>query len=188
MNFTANLPAIRVLVKNDFLMKGNNGYQYGYLVAVTSIPSRPLLFTVHLDSGALYSRLPINALLCPRFDEADDPTYPTSPYSLESLQPYSALEGSIQVITYDFLKDSDAIANIDGLDVAGRYLFTIDVMGPGLSEDPEQFKTFNVIALSNNQLAALPNNMLYFPNGFSADDNGWPTDIRRNTRYWQGPK
>lgn len=183
--FTDNLPTIRIQVKNSFLMPDAKGYQRGYLVAVTNVPSRPLLFTVHLDSGALYSRLPIDALVCDRFNPN---LLPLFPFSLTELQPYSCLEGSIQVISYNFLKDSDAVARIAGKDVKGRYLFTVDVLGEGLSEDPEQFKTFNIINLENNQLAALPNNMVYFPNGFSADDKGWPKDIRRNKIYHEGPK
>ena len=51
-----------------------------------------------------------------------------------------------------------------------NYLFTINYQGDGIAEDPEQYKTHNIVVLNNGQLAAVPNNIM------KAKDNWFSTD------------
>lgn len=186
--FVQNTPAIKVQVNNKFLNEElKSGYTEGYLISVTSIYGRPLFFTVHLETGALFSRLPITALFCDRFH-----TLRTKPfqYDLGWLQPYSCLEGDINVIEYAHLKNCQVVGKFGyGSEKEGFYLFTVEVIGKGLTEDPEQHKSHNIIVIEDGQLAALPNNKLLFPDQFfteiDSNDRGdkiWPK-YKRNKKY-----
>jgi hypothetical protein len=142
------------------------------------------MFTVHLESGAVWSRLPICAFKCDRYGITTKPDEKIHP---KDLQPYSCLDGDIQVISHQYLKDYKVLAKIGSSNLQGRYLFTVDYMGMGLSEDPEQFKTHNVIVLDNGSLAALPNNMLKFQDEHFTTNNGlvFP-QYKRSTTYYYG--
>jgi len=176
--FVTNLPALKVLV-SKFYLNGTMGHEPGYLVAAHCRNNRPILFTVHLESGALFSGLPIEALYSSRFSEAS----PKAVYDTMQLQPFSCLAGPVQCITYDHMKGCGGMFKIDGKDMAGHYLFTIDYAGDGLAEDPEQYKTHNIIELVNGHLAALPNNHCLFLDKFFTEDRGWPK-YYRNSSYW----
>lgn len=185
MSFTVDIPSLLVKVDKEFLgirpELGEDKCENAYLIAVTSIFGRPMFFTVHLESGALFSRLPITAIKCDRFNEIDYRSH----LSIEKLQPYSCLNGEIQYISYKHLKDYQVSARIGRRYFCGNYLFTIDYSGKGLTEDPEQFKTHNVVVLSNGSLAALPNNYLLFKDGYFT--KGECPKYRRMIDYWTGP-
>lgn len=180
MQFIQNTPQIKVLVDNSFLNKDKpEGFTEGYLVAVVGIGSRPLLFNVHLRSGGLYNRLPINALYCDRFDKVTV----KFPMDLALSQPFSCLNGSINVIEYDHLKNYQVDCKIGESLKRGHYLFTVDVMGGGLAEDPEQYKAHNVIVLQTGNLVALPNNKILWEDEYFTDANGqWPR-YRPQSKY-----
>ena len=187
--FTVNIPALKVFVRDSLLTANpeNKKLTEGYLIAVTSIPYRPLLFTVHLITGAVFSRVPLSALVCKKYNpNMEDP--PEMP--LEVCQPYVCLEGDIQHISYEYLKDYEVICKLgDKQEYHGRYLFTVDYQSQqGLADDPEQFKTHNIIALDSGQIAALPNNMCLFKDGFFAQGNEWPKEYRRQKIYQYGSK
>lgn len=173
--FIVNTPAIRVKVYSEFLGKPLGSLEEGYLVAVTSIPSKPLFFTVHLESGALWQRLPINALVCERFGA----TPLAEPLPLEVAQPFSCLEGDINVIEYSHLKNYEV--EVKG-DMKGYYLFTVDVAGNGLSEDPVQHKSHNVIVLDCGRLVAVPNNYCLFKDTYFTKDMN--TEYKRVDKYY----
>jgi hypothetical protein len=160
MIFTAPLPTIKVWVQESYLTGDKLfGTQEAYLVGVKSQANEALKFTVHLNSGALWSGLPIEAVGMYEDFHVQ--------YGTDVLQPFSCLEGSIQVIQYPYLINYEAEASLFVGDekrvLKGSYLFTIDVQGQGLSNDPEQYKTHNVIELHDSgQLAALPNNYCRF--------------------------
>jgi hypothetical protein len=179
--FTVNLPSIRVKVRNSFLNEQMSGFTEAYLVAVTSINTRPLFFTVHLETGAVWSRLPIHAIYCERYGEISNITLPLP---LGVAQPYSCLPGSINVITYEHLKHCRVkVKCTDKIERNGTYLFTVDVNGDGLAEDPTQHKTHNVIVLDSGQLITYPNNMILFTDEFFTEANGWP-NYRRTDKFW----
>jgi hypothetical protein len=174
MSFIANVPALRLGVLGRYLGVKTLGVgtvtlEMCYLVAVTAEPSGPLWFTVHLESGALWQRLPIEAL------RATSNLYPVviawaaDAHKTDELQPYSCLEGDIAVIEYKHLRNYDVIASVGGAEYKGSYLFTVDVLGSGLANDPVQHKTHNIVVLENGQLAALPNNRVRFIDKYFTD-------------------
>lgn len=67
----------------------------------------------------------------------------------------------------------------------GHYLFTVDYNGPGLMEDPEQFKTHNILVLESGNLVALPNNHILFVDDHFARESEFPK-YRRQTDYLLG--
>lgn len=171
-----NVPTFKVLVRNTYLTDNQvQGYTQGYLVAVRCIKSRPLLFSVHLENGALYSGLPINSLCTKNCLELD----------LEVAQPWSCLESPCNALIYSHLKDYDVEVSTAAISQIGRYLFTIDYQGEGLAQDPEQHKTHNIIALESGQLVAMPNNYCLFKDEYFTDESLEPKHLRRTTAYYR---
>lgn len=182
--FIQNLPSINVKVCLSYLTnEQESGLEDAYLIAVKSIPGRPLLFTVYLDTGATWSGLPITAIYCDRFNPIN---YNAPPLSIEEAQPFSCLEGDINIITYDLLKNAKASLGQNKLQ--GNYLFTIDYLGEGLTEEPSQHKTHNIFVLDYGQLVAYPNNMILWSDGFFSYSPENPPKYRRTNNYWLGSK
>lgn len=182
--FIVNVPQIPVLVDKAYLGLDEPGFEAANLVAVTSVPNRPLFFTAHLESGALWQRLPIDALRCLRYEI-------TNPdgllYNLAELQPYSCLHGDINCISLDYLRHYEVKVRIGNDVVGGHYLFTVDVVGHGLAEDPEQHKAHQVCVLENGQLCAVPNNHLIFTDNYhTIQDGQFPKYKRVNKFYLAG--
>lgn len=160
MIFNVDLPAYLVHINNKYLTQDKlDGFTEAYLVSVKSKPNYPLAFTVHLSTGALWSGLPIEAIHSKRFCNV---TYFSTKYETPLLQPYSCIEGDIQLIQHNYLKNYVVYAKIGEEKILGHYMFTIDYSGEGLASDPTQYKTHNIIELENGQLAALPNNYCQF--------------------------
>ncbi len=180
-----NLPAIKISVPTKRLTQNPEkwGSTQGYLVAVKSEPSNPLKFTVYLESGALWSGLTIDDIYCGRYKfEVENTRY----YQIDELQPYSCLSKDISLIEYEFMKNMHGKFKIGCDSVEGIYLFTLDTYGMGtLADDPEQYKTFNVVQLENNQIAALPNNYCSWHDEFMFDEEKAKdrAKYRRNANY-----
>lgn len=155
------LPAIKVYVLSDYVSGGVvvNSFVEAYFLRVKAVPYRALQFTVYTEHGAIYSHLPIEAIF-------HTPEKPNHILKNEELQPYSCLEGPVEVFKYSLLDNVECETKL-GLN--GSYWFTIDYHGDGLAFDPEQTKTHNIIALENGQLAALPNNYIVFSDNWFAD-------------------
>lgn len=180
--FTAEVSPLRVRVRNSFLGLMDGLSTEAYLISVTSIPNRPLFFNVHLETGALFSRLPITALVCDRFKM--NSSVPDN-LDLADAQPYSCLEGDIQVIEYKYLKNYEVL--VRGIEQPGFYLFTVDIVGFGLSDDPIQHKTHNIIVLEDGNMIAYPNNLILLPDKYFADDSPqWPKYKRSDKYYLPG--
>lgn len=171
-------PPIKVLVRKEYLrdqVDGHGEYVEGYVFAVTSIPSRPLLFTVHTVDGAVVSRLPISAFT----------TKPSNHVELGKLQLWSCFSETINVIYHQYLKNYHMLVRIEGTKepVKGTYLFTIDSLNGSLAETPDQHKTWNVGVLDTGQLFALPNNRCFFLDQHFVDFKGKP-DYLTNTQVY----
>lgn len=154
-----NLPAIKVFVGNQYLMQKGKGFTAGYLATLDARPNSYLRFTVYLESGALWSGLPIEAL-----------TTKTLPllHKTNALQPFSCLEGPASVCEIELLKHAKGLC-FNGTETF-NYLFTINYQGTGLADDPQQYKTHNIVEISNGQLAAMPNNYLWFSDNWLFDE------------------
>ncbi len=181
MSFIINTPTISVKVPNRYLTQDSTDdtLTSGYLTAVKSVDGNCLMFTVILECGAMYSNLPIEAIYCDRYGEIN----PESSFNTQQLQPYSCLDGNINIVEYSVARHSEMLVKIAGLDVAARYLFTIDYNGTDLADDPEQRKTHNIVCLISGQLAALPNNKCLFTNKSLTKVDGWPK-LRRTNKYY----
>ena len=171
-----NVPPVLVQVNASFISQ-KTGFINAYLVAVRCIKSRPLLFTVHLENGALYAGLPINSLFYPDSSK--------NPIELEVAQPWSCLEAPANALVLTHVKDYDVQINSPTYKDDGTYLFTIDYSGDGLAQDPEQHKAHNIIATADSSLVAMPNNYCLFKDKyFTGDCAVEPKDLRRQTKYW----
>jgi hypothetical protein len=184
--FITNISPIRLFVHQSFLgIQDSPKLEEAYLIAVTSIPNGPLMFTAHLESGAVWQRLPIEAFWAPSnlypIVDNKDGVYLSNP----ELQPFSCLHGKIQAITYEHLREYEVLAKIGDELYSGQYLFTVDVLGEGLASDPVQHKSHNVVVLENGQLAALPNNYVRFMDNYFTK-NELPRYKRCDTIYKPG--
>lgn len=157
----------------------------GYLVAVTAQAGRPLLFTVLLENGALFSGLPISALYCEKYGAEISP-FPQG-LSVVEAQPWSCLEGPAQIVEYELLLDSQVWVRTPRFENRNCfYLFTIDYHGEGLAQDPEQAKSHNVLVSDQGQLLAMPNNYCLFRNEwFTGGQDAFPTWLRRQSAYYR---
>lgn len=173
-----NLPTFPVLVQNEALTLGaHTGFTAGYLVAARCIKSRPLLLSVHLENGALYAGLPVNAIY--GLESAK-----TRQLEVHEAQPWSCLESPANAITLTHLKNYDVQVHSPAYTGTGRYLFTIDYSGEGLAQDPEQHKSHNIIATEDGPLVAMPNNYCVFADLYSTTEHTLPTSaLRRQTKY-----
>lgn len=177
-----NTPPIPLLIDDNFILKEPKGFTRAQMIAVETIPGRPLFFTVHLENGALYSRLPLCALKTDRYDHTSLTTSPAAHVA----QPFPCLEDPSELVLYTTMKD--ASVKILTLNQEGTYLFTINYQGEGFAQDPEQHKTHNIIALDNGYLCALPNNhLLFLDNYFTINKNATPPQLKRNNVYWSTP-
>lgn len=178
------LNPLKVFIKSKYLSFDMSDQEFteAYLMAVQATANEALLFTVYTEHGAIFSGLPLEALLLfiPEIGDIYE-------YTNEELQPYTCLEGVDGAITYDLLKNASLTAKVAGEKVNASYLFTISYSGEGLAQDPEQYKTHNIVALYNGQLAALPNNhCLFKDNWFAGVPTNWPKYNRRTIRYKSG--
>ncbi len=168
-----DIPYLKVLIDKRVLTGSEeSGFINAYLFSVTLIESRPLLFTAHLEDGAIYSRIPLKYIF---HKEPEGERLLTDPWG--------AISSNGQVVQHRYLKDYFVECDISGFAVAGRYLFTIDYFDGGFSEDPEQHKTSNIISLETGQLAALPNNLCRFVDDHFTE-SGDLLKYKRNSVYW----
>jgi hypothetical protein len=177
-----NCHPLKVKIKNSYI-SNLSGYEEGYLIAVSAIPNQQLTFTVHLQSGALFSSVPIEAILCEKFGA----TASEESVQLEGhqLQPWTCLEDPSQLLVYDYLENYDTVCKIEDQHVNGNYIMTISYSGRGLADDPEQSKTHNIIVLENGQLAALPNNYILFKDQFfTTKELEFPKHYRRKSKWY----
>lgn len=173
-----NTPAIKVYVNRKYLTdsKSKDELIEAYLLAVDCRPNDRIRFTCLLQSGWIWSGLPIEAMWCARFNSIRTKIQRKT----EVLQPYSCLESPATLFQYESIKHANL--TVKGLGPA-NYLFTINYTGQGFAECPEQYKTHNVVVMANGQLGAFPNNYLLV-------DEPWFTekletkDYTRDTKFY----
>jgi hypothetical protein len=177
---TINTPYVHCKVSRYFLTDKKadiNDLEECYIFAVTCINNRPPLFTCHTQKGAIFSRLPLHAFRSLSYK----PNYELH-YDLSDLCPWTVVGNSASVIQYEYLKNYEVKAL--KLNEMGKYQFTIDYFNGGLSEDPEQHKTHNIIELDNGYFAAVPNNYMLAKDEHFTFDNS-PIDYSRQTEFWR---
>lgn len=176
--FHVATPSIKVYVQEYYLTRQvSTKLIPGYLSSVKSVDGNCLMFSVYLETGAMFSNLPIEAIFCDRYYSIDV----DSALSTDELQPYSCLDGAICVLEIPLLRHCPVKTKLGH----GTYLFTIDYNGTGLADDPEQRKTHNIIVLKSGQLCALPNNYCLFINDSLTNNKelDYP-NYKRSDRYY----
>ena len=154
MSFLLDFPRLKAYCAKPFLTDGQDqGWKECYIFAVTLIESRPLLFTIHTDDGAVYSRIPLQTL---RWEVNEKSSY--SPVYTDQ---WGAISGNGTVIQHTYLKDYVCELFKHG-NIRGRYWCTIDYYSGGFAQDPEQHKTSNIILLNTGHIVAVPNNEVIF--------------------------
>lgn len=161
------IPYIKVLVRKEYLMNfesGHNEFEEGYIFGAVGITNRPMLFHVHLKSGAKVMRLPISAFC----HKKEAPVQ-----ALGILQLWDCLSTQITCHRYKYFKDyTPTVRFNDGTLQKGRYITTFDFKPEGgFEETPDQHKDFNLIALDNGNFTIQPNNrVLWHDDHFTSDD------------------
>lgn len=181
-----NVPARKAYVLSEYLTDGKiKGKTIPcYVIAARVIKSRPILFTVHLENGAVYSGLPVNAITTEE--------HSGKLFSLQHSQPWSCLESPANAIVIEHLKDYEVevfspelLKENEGLSATGTYLYTIDYSGEGLAQDPEQHKCHHIIALESSNWVAMPNNYCWFKDRYFTEKETSValSELRRSSKY-----
>jgi hypothetical protein len=132
-----NLEPLQVKVSGSYLGIDAE-YEEGTLISVRALMNQALQFSVLLKTGALYTGIPIN-MICSLEDDCS--------LDIWEAQMYDNISNEIQVITLDLLRYMKCTVKLNSDDVMiGKYLFTIDFVGGGLSRHPEQWKQFHVVS------------------------------------------
>lgn len=165
-----DIPLFKCFVKQDYITDDfDDGFTEAYCFAVTILESRPLLFTVHTIDGAVYSRLPIWALVTTKYHVQVTP---------KQLDCWGAISSVGGVIEHKYLKDYKVKIG----EKTGKYAFTIDYFDGGFSQDPEQHKCSHVVFLDDGTIGAFPNNMILFLDDHFVEPTG--LKYRRNKNYY----
>lgn len=171
MSFNVDVtPYIKVLVRKEYLMNSESGhgeYEDGYIFGAVGIVNRPILFHVHLSSGAKVMRLPISAFC----HKKEAPVQ-----KLGELQLWDSLSNEIACHRYRYFQHYIAKVRLkDGSLHKGRYITTFDFKPEGgLEETPDQHKDFNLIALDNGNFTIQPNNRILWSDEHFADTTEVP--------------
>lgn len=186
MSWNTNIPPFKVLVRNEFLynqIKGHGDFTTGWVHAVRSIKGNALQFYVLLETGALFTGLPIHAF-------CTDKNAPI--WALSKHQLWDNLSYDISHITLDFVKNMACEVLLkDKTREKGYYLFTIDYAHPsadskGLAETPDEWKSAHIVELENGNIVAYPPNRILFKDASLVDPTLDPSKLgyKVNTTTW----
>ncbi len=183
----ANIPPIYCKIRNEYLYDmdmAKKGEQDCVVFGIASISGRAILFHCMLSNGAVYYRLPISAFFQKRFNRAE-----VQDMQVDELQLWNCFSYWPSVHKFDFLAGVDGkFLGKDKKFYGGTYLFTIDWAHPDTnildvehSEIPQEHKCAHILALTNGNYAAQPNNrILWHVNNYTTD-NSWPDYKVQNT-------
>lgn len=154
-----NLPVFECLIRREFLYNGKRAhgeYEKCAVFGVASVPGRALGFHCLLPNGAVYSRLPIHALV--------HKSPPEGTFVVSDLQLWDAPSEHVSCIEYDFLKESRCHVYLPGGEVNGTYMFTLDWHGSSYADSAGAlgWKHAHFIRMDNGYFCAQPNNRVLF--------------------------
>jgi len=185
----ANLPPIYCKVREEYLYdmdKSRTGEKECVIFGVTSISGRALLFNIMLPNGACFWRLPISAFFQKHLSRSQVPDM-----QVDTLQLWNCFSYYPSVHCFDFLAGLHGkFRGKDKKFYPGQYLFTIDwahpetnILNTEHSEIPQEHKCAHILALTNGNYAAQPNNrILWHVNSYTVD-NDWP-DFKVQNTVW----
>lgn len=152
MYLNADVPYFLAYVRNEFLYnfeKGHGEFTPAYVHGVCAMEGRCLNFQVLLETGALWTRLPIHALVY----EKQAPQL-----ALKYIQPWDCPSYHLSVHQYSYLRNTPVKVLLgNGEIVRGHYQFTVDYAQMPFAENDEH-KCSHIIKTENGNLLAQPNN------------------------------
>jgi hypothetical protein len=180
-----NLPPIGVYIRNKFMLKENssdyNGKTWARLIGARSLQNQAMQFQVLLNTGALFTGLPANAI-CFEEDAPDR--------DLIDCQMWDTISSNIEIIQYNTLLYMPCTLKLDsGEIIKGEYLFTIDHVGESdLSRDPTEWKMFHAIKSEEGNFHIYPQYRIQFLDNALCDKakDGLPEYTYNETIYRLG--
>lgn len=132
-------PPIQVKVLQSYLYQNYaEGYENGTLIALRVQQNQAFQFTVLLESGALFTGIPIDCI-CGAHRDALLP--------LEIAQAYDSIGEDIEIIEHQILRLMNCSVKLNNNKfLYGQYLFTVEFRTSGLARHPEQWKQFHIIS------------------------------------------
>lgn len=174
----ADTPYTYCLVRAEFLrdlQSGHGDYERCQIIGVTALEGRLPCFTVLIENGAMWTRLPIHAFV----------TKPCDPLPAHALCIWDSLSYWVSCHAYKALGTLVCDAKCgDGEMRRGTYLFTLDWAMSDHSEMPDQHKCHHIIAHESGHIGAYPNNRLRWhePSWIKPFDK--PPDYKVQTTEW----
>jgi hypothetical protein len=164
MTLNCNLPHFECFVKKEYLTNftDKNKLIKAIAFAVSSTRGQVLQFHVLTEFGAMFSKLPISAIVWKEDYENLD---------LKELVTYDSFSFNLSNITYDYLKYLNVCyyGGSKRNEYKGTYLTTIDFYDSEYADDPGIAKCCHLIKLENGNFALSPNNRILW-----ADTNTKP--------------
>jgi len=154
-----SLPPLKVFVRNKFTHHVDspeyNNMEHGRLIGIRSLSNQAMQFTVLLETGALFTGLPANAI-CFSEDAPDR--------GLIDCQMWDSISSTVQYVQFETLLYMPCNLKLhSGEMIKGEYLFTIDHVGKeDLSRDPTEWKMFHCIKSEEGNLHLYPQYRLQF--------------------------
>jgi hypothetical protein len=175
-----NLPPIEVFIWNRFLHDNNSNYEgktEGHLVAVRARQNQALQFSVLLETGALFTGLPANAITF-----RSDCVNPI--LNLADSQMWDCISDDIEVFTMESLRYAECEVKGDQIAVLGKYLFTIDFVGEGYSRHPTHWKQLHAVQTLAGDLLLYPQYRIIFTDKALCSNTKDIPKYKANTTQW----
>lgn len=154
-----NLPPIGVYIRNKFTHHEDDAaYKektWGRLIGARSLQNQAIQFQVLLETGALFTGLPANAI-CFEEDAPDR--------ELIDCQMWDSISSELDLIQYKTLLYMPCTLKLNSNEIInGEYLFTIDHIGEqDLSRDPTEWKMFHAIKSEEGNFHIYPQYRIQF--------------------------
>lgn len=132
-------------------------YAQCVIFGVTSVPSRALMFSIMLESGAQWARIPLHML------RHQMPAENATIHPLPDLQCWDCHGWDFSVTQYEYLREMGChYRTPDGKTIPASYWFTLDHTDNGYSLFPPEHKCYHLLLLEDGsgQIAAMPNNRI----------------------------
>lgn len=185
MKTLISIPEFKALIRKEYLYdltKGHGEYVEAIICAVKSIAGRALTFSALLDSGALFSGLPVSAIVSKPLSKD------TPDYGLDYLSLWDCLSNEIDVEEINVLSEHRCRVIMKNKRWEfGEYAMSFTWGNSFWATDPVEDKVMNLIALDNGQYAIQPNNrclfmdMSFTPHSKQQDK----LDYMVNTHVWR---
>lgn len=157
MGFAADIPHFYCLMRSEYAydLESHFGeFLNVWVIAVDSVEGQAVGFDVLTDFGAMFSRIPISALV----HNLNAPNLP-----LDYLELWNNFSYQVEAIEYQAIKHLRCTTILKDKEwYPAEYMFTLSWMGSKFAEDPGEggFKRGHVLKLDNGCFAIQPNNRI----------------------------